>query len=114
MRSVEGIELSGDEVGPHSCECSPIAPVKGFTALRTYRKLITKTDTGEKLDEKERCSDAKLLTARVFVKRERRKKGMNASPVEGNREHLGRLLSAGADVDQSHEANHLLSHHHLR
>ena len=28
VRPAEGIELRGDEVGPHSCECSPRAPVK--------------------------------------------------------------------------------------
>ena len=28
VRPAEDIELGGDEVGPHSCECSPRAPVK--------------------------------------------------------------------------------------
>jgi hypothetical protein len=101
-------------LAPTHANARPEHRSKGFAALYTYRKLITKTDTGEKLDEKERCSDAKLLTARVFVNRHRRKKGMKASPVEGSREHLGRPLSAGADLNQSHEAIHLLSHHHLR
>ena len=48
---------------------------KGFAAQYAYRKLIVKTDAGEKLGKKQRCPDAKLLTAGVFVRTGEKKTG---------------------------------------